>query len=288
MKGIILAGGTGSRLRPITSAVCKQLLPVYDKPMVYYPLATLMLAGIRDILLITTPDDRAVFHRLLGDGSDLGVRLAYTIQDQPRGIAQALTLGESFIGDDSCALVLGDNMIVGAGLTKALEDASQITGGAHVFGYRVEDPTAYGVLAFHEGRVVDVVEKPVLPPSRFAIPGLYFFGRGVSAMARDLTPSARGELEITDLIRRYLPDRLEVTLLGRGTAWLDMGTPASLRSAADFVAALQDRTRLLIGSPEEVAFGNGWLDAHQLRQRAAAHAGTRYGELLAERANEGS
>ena len=281
MKGIVLAGGTGSRLRPLTLAVCKQLLPVYDKPMIYYPISVLMLAGIRDLLVISTPADLPLIQRLLGDGSAWGVRFAYAEQAAPRGIAEALTLGEAFLAGDSVGLVLGDNLFYGQGLTEAVRHGAASRSGACVFGTPVADPARYGVLAFDGDRVVDIVEKPTSPPSRFAVPGLYFFGPDAPARAAALRPSARGELEITDLNRAYLADgALTVRTFGRGLAWLDMGTPESLAQASLLVQTLQDRQGLLIGSPEEVAWRAGWLDDAGLRRAAAAAAGTSYSDRL--------
>lgn len=283
MRGIVLAGGTGSRLRPITAAVCKQLLPVFDKPMVYYPLTTLMLAGVREILVLTTPEDEAAFRRLLGDGSQLGLRLQIGVQAKPAGIADALRIGEGFLDGRPCALVLGDNLLHGDALASVVRGAAAVAEGAVIFGYPVADPSRYGVLALDGDRVVDVVEKPVVPPSRYAVPGLYFYGPDAPERAWRLQPSARGELEITDLHRAYLADgRLSVRRFGRGVAWLDMGTPESLMQAGAFVQSVQERTGLLVGSPEEVAWRQGWLDDAQLRAAAVAHTGTSYGALLAD------
>jgi glucose-1-phosphate thymidylyltransferase len=281
VKGIVLAGGTGSRLRPITRAVCKQLLPVYDKPMIYYPLTTLMLAGVRELLVVTTSEDRGAFERLLGDGSAWGVHIRYAVQQAPRGIAEALLLGEAFLDGGPCALVLGDNLLYGHGLTDAVQAGAALERGALVFGHLVADPARYGVLAMEEGRVVDIVEKPTRPPSRYAVPGLYFYGPDAPARARALRPSARGELEITDLNRSYLADGLlDVRLFGRGLAWLDMGTPDALASASVFVQTLQERQGLRIGCPEEVAWRQGFIDDAGLRAAAAASLGTGYGEYL--------
>ena len=281
MKGILLAGGTGTRLRPITLAVCKQLLPVYDKPMVYYPLTTLMLAGVRDILVITTPGDRAAFERLLGDGAAWGLRLSYAAQAEPRGIAEALILGAGFLDGGPCALMLGDNLLYGQGLTEAVQAGAALTRGALVLGHPVADPSRYDVLALRDGRVVDIVEKPSRPPSRLAVPGVYFYGPDAPERAARLRPSARGELEITDLNRAYLADGLlDVRLFGRGLAWLDMGTPEALAAASAFVQTLQERQGLRIGSPEEVAWRQGFIDDEGLRRAARASAGTTYGDYL--------
>ncbi|MCB9679918.1 MAG: glucose-1-phosphate thymidylyltransferase RfbA [Alphaproteobacteria bacterium] len=283
MKGIVLAGGTGSRLLPITRGVSKQLLPVFDKPMVYYPLSLLMLAGVRDVLVITTPADAGAFARVLGDGAGWGLTVTYAVQPSPGGIAQALLVGEAFLDGDGCGLVLGDNLLYGQGLRTALRGAAATTSGAHIFGYPVSTPEHYGVLAFDGDRVVDVVEKPARPPSRLAVPGLYFFDGTAPARVRDQRPSARGELEITDLHRSYLRDgQLAVTHLGRGVAWLDMGTPENLLAAAGFVEAIQARQGLLISSPEEIAWRQGWIDDAALAAAAHAHAGTTYGALLGQ------
>ena len=285
MKGIVLAGGTGSRLRPTTWAVCKQLLPVYDKPMVYYPLTLLMLAGVRDVLLIHAPDDADAFRRLFGDGAQWGMSIRYAAQPTPRGIAEALILAEDFLQGGPSMLVLGDNLLYGGGLSEALRSAGTLTEGARIFGYRVAEPSRYGVLAFDGERVVDIVEKPADPPSRWAVPGLYAYDGDAPRRARALVPSARGELEITDLNRTYLEDgTLSVHRLGRGVAWLDMGTPDNLLAAASFVQAIQDRQGLQIGSPEEVAWQAGWIDDAGLAALAERHAGTSYGDVLASRA----
>ena len=281
MKGIVLAGGTGSRLRPLTLAVCKQLLPVYDKPMVYYPLSNLLLAGIHEICVISTPADLPLLRRLLGDGSRFGASLCYVEQQAPRGIAEALLLAEDWLAGEAVALVLGDNLIYGQGLTEALQDGARLTDGALIFGTAVAEPSRYGVLAFDGSRVVDVVEKPASPPSRFAVPGLYFYDGTAPARARALRPSARGELEITDLNRAYLAEgKLAVKLFGRGMAWLDMGTPESLAQAAVFVQTLQDRQHVL-GQVEVVQpWRRGLLDDDGLRASAASSAGTAYGDYL--------
>ena len=281
MRGIILAGGTGSRLHPITSVLSKQLVPVYDKPMVYYPLSTLMLAGIRDILVITTPFEADQFRRLLGDGSDLGVRLDYATQPSPDGLAQAFLIGEDHIADDEVALVLGDNIFHGEGLGTRLRRFHHLDGAA-VFGYRVADPTAYGVVEFDDdGRAVSLEEKPVRPRSSYAVPGLYFYDNDVVARARRLCPSARGELEITDLNRTYLDEgRLRVEVLPRGSAWLDTGTFDALNDASNFVRTVESRQGTKIGAPEEVAWRMGWIADEDLALLAKRLLKSGYGDYL--------
>jgi glucose-1-phosphate thymidylyltransferase len=284
MKGIVLAGGSGTRLHPMTLAASKQLLPVYDKPMVYYPLSTLMLAGIRDILLISTPEDLPQFRRLLGSGARFGVRFDYAVQPKPEGIAQAFLIGRDWIGGEACALALGDNLIHGDHLSATLRVAASQPVGATVFAYEVRDPERYGVVRFDaDGRAVDIVEKPVAPASNWAVTGLYFYDASVSEIAGTIRPSARGELEITDLNRVYLDAHtLRVEKLSRGCAWLDAGTPDSLLQAATFVQTIQSRTGMLVGCPEEVAFRMGFIDAETLRQHAAGLGKTELGRVLSE------
>ena len=284
MKGIILAGGAGTRLYPLTMVTSKQLLPIYDKPMVYYPLSTLMLAGIRDILIISTPADLPNFKRLLGDGRQFGIRLSYVEQPSPDGLAQAFLLGKEFIGEDPCAMVLGDNIFYGSGfgslLKQAAADAEQ--GRATVFGYYVPDPERFGVVAFDKnGKATSLEEKPKNPKSNYAVTGLYFYPKGVSALAGEVKPSARGELEITTLNEMYLDrDILNVQLLGRGYAWLDTGTMDSLVDAADFVRILEKRQGIKISAPEEIAFRSGWIDKTALLKSASLYGKSPYGEHL--------
>ena len=281
MKGILLAGGTGSRLHPITLGISKQLTPVYDKPMIYYPISTLMLAGIQDILIITTPQDQEQFQRLLGDGSQFGVNFSYKVQPSPDGLAQAFILGEEHIGDDSAALVLGDNIFYGPGLGTQLRKYNDIDGAA-VFGYRVADPTAYGVVEFDEDfKAISIEEKPESPKSDYAIPGLYFYDNNVVEYAKAIKPSLRGELEITDLNRVYLEQgKLQVEVLPRGTAWLDTGTFDSLADATNFIRTVQARQGLSIGSPEEIGWRMGWIDDARLEELAQPLVKSGYGTYL--------
>ena len=281
MRGIILAGGTGSRLHPITLGVSKQLIPVYDKPMIYDPLSTLMLAGIQDVLVITTPEDAPSFTRLLGDGTQFGISLSYAVQDAPNGLAEAFIIGEKHIGDDPVGLILGDNLFYGPGLGTHLQDMSAPEG-ATIFGYRVADPTAYGVVEFDSsGRAISLEEKPAKPRSNYAVPGLYFYGNDVVEHAHSLTPSARGELEITDLNRIYLEQgRLTVEILQRGTAWLDTGTVDDLNEASSFVRTIESRQGLRIGVPEEAAWRTGLLTDDELASRAEPLVKSGYGRYL--------
>lgn len=281
-KGIILAGGTGSRLYPLTKVVSKQLMPVYDKPMVYYPLATLMQANISEILLISTPEEVQRFRDLLGDGSDFGISISYKVQPSPDGLAQAFILGEEFIGKDSVALVLGDNLFYGHDLIKSLESASKKESGGTVFGYHVSNPSAYGVVEFNnEKKVISIEEKPKAPKSNYAIPGLYFFDNQVIDIAKNVKPSKRGEFEITDVIQAYLDEgKLSVEIMGRGTAWLDTGTHDDLLAAGAFIETIEKRQGLKINCPEEVAFRNGWLSKEKLAALAQPLKKSGYGEYL--------
>lgn len=285
MKGIILAGGSGTRLYPLTMITSKQLLPVYDKPMIYYPLSTLMLAGIRDILIISTPADLPNFERLLGDGSDYGIHLSYKVQPSPDGLAQAFILGEEFIGSECCAMILGDNIFYGNSFGKILKEAAQnaeVNRRASIFGYYVEDPERFGVVEFDkDGKVISVEEKPAVPKSNYAITGLYFYDNRVAEIAKSLKPSARGELEITDLNRVFLEmGELDVKLLGRGFAWLDTGTMDSLLDAADFVSMIEKRQGIKISAIEEIAYKNGWISREKLNESAERYGKSTYGAHL--------
>jgi glucose-1-phosphate thymidylyltransferase len=289
VKGIILAGGSGTRLHPITLVVSKQLLPVYDKPMIYYPLCTLMMAGIKDILIITTPHDAALFKALLKDGSQFGISLTYAVQEHPRGLADAFIVGRDFVGDDHVALVLGDNLFFGHGLPELMQDAARRTKGATVFGYPVTDPERYGVVEMDKtGRVLSLEEKPTNPKSNLAVTGLYFYDNQVVEIAAGLKPSPRGEIEITDVNKAYLErGQLHVSMMGRGFAWLDTGTPDSLVEAAQFVQIIEKRQGLRVSAPEEVAFRAGFIDEVQLRAQAKVFAKSTYGAYLSRLADEG-
>jgi len=288
-KGIILAGGSGTRLYPLTQSVSKQLLPVYDKPLVYYPLATLMLAGVRQVLMINTPHEQALFQRLLGDGSQWGIDIQYAVQPSPDGLAQAFIIGRDFVGNDPSCLVLGDNIFYGVGLTERLKRASLRDKGATVFGYWVRDPERYGVAEFDtSGRVVGLEEKPTKPKSHYAVTGLYFYDNRACNFAAELKPSARGELEITDLNRCYLEDgSLHLEQLGRGFAWLDTGTHDSLMEAGNYIQTIENRQGLKVCCPEEIAYNNGWIDGEQVLRAAAPLAKTGYGQYLQNLVSQG-
>lgn len=289
MKGIILAGGSGTRLYPVTKSISKQIVPIYDKPMIYYPLSVLMLAGIREILIISTERDLPDFKELFGDGSDLGMRFEYAVQKAPNGLAEAFIIGEEFIGNDEVAMVLGDNIFWGQSFTQSLKSAAQLKDGAIIFGYYVQDPKSYGVVEFDEyGKVVSLEEKPQKPKSHYAVPGLYFYDNKVAKKAKELKPSARGELEITDLNRVYMNEgKLKVNLLGRGMAWLDTGTHESMLDASNFVSTVQNRQGTYIASIEEISYRNDWISSEKLKELAEPLMKTNYGRYLNSLLKEG-
>ena len=289
MKGIILAGGSGTRLYPVTKGVCKQLLPIYDKPMIYYPLSVLMLAAIRDVLVITTPEDTEAFRNLLGDGNGWGLRISYAVQPEPAGLAQALLIGREFLDGSECCLVLGDNIFYGQGFQGLLKSAAQMTEGAKIFGYWVRDPERYGVAEFDKsGRVTSIEEKPTAPKSNYAVTGLYFYDAQAPDLAATLSPSARGELEITDLNNLYLQQQqLELVQLGRGMAWLDTGTHESLMEASSYVATVEGRQGLKISCPEEIAWRQGWINDEELRGQGEALSKNEYGQYLLDLLDRG-